>query len=204
MPYHVIVRDVLAKSLRLQDTSEKQPDPSPNEDEIYAFGFVLVTDKDGDERGLFPIRKSVPVGFAATGEEHYLEGSGIRFQKTVNSGVLFHTYMFLMEEDTGSVANDVGEAIRGLVDKVLPEAKKINFAEAILEGAQVDSTLLFVGKFVDWVLSTFNSDDFIGRAECRTVDATNLRGTVSIPVSETLEGANAKYRFQYTLEVTAV
>jgi hypothetical protein len=204
MPYNVIVRDVLAKSLRLQDTSEKQPDPSPNEDEIYAFGFVLVTDKDGDERGLFPIRKSAPVAFAANNEEHYLESSGIRFQKTVNSGVLFHTYMFLMEEDTGAVADDVGEAIRGLVEKVLPEAKKINFVDAILEGAQVDSTLLFVGSFVDWFLSTFNSDDFIGRTECRTIDATNLRGTVRIPVSETLEGANAKYRFQYNVEVTAI
>jgi len=204
MSYTVIVRDVMAKALRLQDTSEKQPDSSPNEDEIYAFGFVLVTDKDGDERGLFPIRKSAPVAFTANGEEHYLESSGIRFQKTVSSGVLFHIFMFLMEEDTGSVAGDVTEAIRGLVEKVLPEAKKVNVVDAILEGAQVDSTLLFIGSFVDWFLSTFNSDDFIGRAECQTIDASDLKGTARTPVSETLEGANAKYRFQYTVEVTAI
>jgi hypothetical protein len=65
--------------------------------------------------------------------------------------------------------------------------------------------LIFIGALTDWVLSTFNADDFIGKVICNRIDVTNLvGGRVRVDPRGTLEGSNAKYDLGYTVVVEKV
>jgi hypothetical protein len=208
MGYHVVVKDVFAKSIRLQDTSEPA-ETSPNADEIYAFGFMIVVGAGGDLRPpVLPIKKSPVIEFASANLKKHLGNvqtyDSFHFNPPSDAAKL-HPFMILMEEDSGLVAGEVQEAITKFLTSVLPHAKDLGvLAKTAIEFTQVEHAIKFLGALTDFVMTTFNSDDFIGKATCTPIDLATVTAASNpgVTCTDTLSGANAEYEFSYTVVVT--